>query len=98
MGKCLNKISGGGGIKRLYTDVSSAESTNTAGTDLESVVGALKGVYDLAGVKRLLSMDIRLPKQPSDKELKRCLNAMVKDGTITKKGKNYFFSQDRTVL
>lgn len=101
-GNCLNKISGGGGIKKLYTDKSCEEFSEpvlVAADDaperpkspLENALMYISGQYDLSGIKRLISMDVNIQKLPTDKELKKFLDEWVRAGIIQKKGKIYDF-------
>lgn len=89
-GNCLNKINGGGGIRKLYTDKSEELPLVDCGDTLESFLCSLSGVYDVASVEKLIALDIRLPK-PTQKALRKQLNAFVKAGRLERRGKNYFF-------
>lgn len=92
-GNCLNKISGGGGVKRIPTDC--LEDDPLPEVDVEDPILAVlmreRGIYDLDGVSRLLAMDIGIKKPPMKKELKKILESWVKDGRLAKVGKNYQF-------
>lgn len=102
-GNCLNKISGGGGIKKLYTDKTWTEkfceelfegaggNTERPKSPLENALMCISGQYDLSGIKRLISMDVNIQKIPTDKELKKFLDEWVRAGIIQKKGKIYDF-------
>lgn len=97
-GNCLNKISGGGGIKKLYTDKSCEEFSEVVDDNpdrpkspLENALMYISGQYDLSGIKRLISMDVNIQKLPTDKELKKFLDEWVRAGIIQKKGKIYDF-------
>lgn len=101
-GNCLNKIAGGGGIKKLYTDRSCEEFSEPVleaaenaperpKTPLENALMYISGQYDLSGIKRLISMDVNIQKIPTDKELKKFLDEWVRVGIIQKKGKIYEF-------
>lgn len=70
-GNCLNKISGGGGIKHISKETFVTEQGDNI---LENALLRISGTYDLSGIKRLLSMDITIQKVPLDKELKRVLS------------------------
>lgn len=87
-GNCLNKIKGGGGIKRLYTDTSIVEDSFDP---LENVFQTIDGQYDVANVRRLVSLDPSILKIPSETELRKKLNKLVKTERLSKNGRLYVF-------